>query len=201
MAEFKPPAEHRPKDNGVDRSDMLTFVNGSPHHIPEVLDQAIGLIKSMQFTPTCHRIAVKTLTDSCRSLKGSDQKAAPAAAGFETRLDDLKSAFASRFAICELLEAGAGVPKQCSSFTLLPLDQLGGIQASQQSADSVHFSQFRKEDLQVCLQALESRSQWWTSYSNARQHAFILCEAARVSIERGLWTASGCWHLLTRNTH
>ncbi|KAI9751642.1 MAG: hypothetical protein M4579_005967, partial [Chaenotheca gracillima] len=35
-----------------------------------------------------------------------------------------------------------------------------------------------------CLRALESRPQGWTSYSNARQNAFVMCEASRSMIER-----------------
>lgn len=35
-----------------------------------------------------------------------------------------------------------------------------------------------------CLRALESRPQWWTSYSNSRQNAMVICQAARIETER-----------------
>ncbi|KAI7969967.1 hypothetical protein EIK77_000363 [Talaromyces pinophilus] len=35
-----------------------------------------------------------------------------------------------------------------------------------------------------CLRGLESRPQWWTSYSNSRQNAIVICQAARIEIEK-----------------
>ncbi|KAI9925205.1 hypothetical protein MW887_006125 [Aspergillus wentii] len=41
-----------------------------------------------------------------------------------------------------------------------------------------------KEVLGSCLKSLESRPQWWTSYSNSRQNAVVICQAARVENEK-----------------
>ena len=41
-----------------------------------------------------------------------------------------------------------------------------------------------KELLEQCLKALESRPQWWTSYSNSRQNAMVICQASRIEVEK-----------------
>ncbi|RAK90156.1 nuclear membrane fusion protein Kar5 [Aspergillus costaricaensis CBS 115574] len=41
-----------------------------------------------------------------------------------------------------------------------------------------------KGQLESCLRSLESRPQWWTSYSNSRQNAVVICQAARFENER-----------------
>jgi hypothetical protein len=38
--------------------------------------------------------------------------------------------------------------------------------------------------VEACLRGLESRPQWWTSYSNSRQNAIVICQAARIEIEK-----------------
>ena len=38
--------------------------------------------------------------------------------------------------------------------------------------------------MEQCLKALESRPQWWTSYSNNRQNAMVICQAARIETEK-----------------
>lgn len=44
--------------------------------------------------------------------------------------------------------------------------------------------QVPKEVLEQCLKTLESRPQWWTSYSNSRQNALIICQASRMEKEK-----------------
>lgn len=41
-----------------------------------------------------------------------------------------------------------------------------------------------KELLEQCLRTLESRPQWWTSYSNSRQNALVICHASRIETEK-----------------
>ncbi|KAI9847510.1 MAG: hypothetical protein M1837_002411 [Sclerophora amabilis] len=44
--------------------------------------------------------------------------------------------------------------------------------------------QVAEKHLEQCLKSLESRPQSWTSYSNGRQNAFVMCQAARSIIDR-----------------
>lgn len=63
--------------------------------------------------------------------------------------------------------------------------QLMGGSSTQSNSDKVGIRHIRE-----CLQSLESRPQWWTSYSNSRQNAAIMCQAARADIEKGMLNIS-----------
>lgn len=43
---------------------------------------------------------------------------------------------------------------------------------------------FPRELVEQCLKALESRPQSWTSYSNSRQNAMVVCQAAQIETEK-----------------
>lgn len=79
--------------------------------------------------------------------------------------------------MCEIVSAESSMPDSCRS--LVPVfDSKAHKPLSQKS--------IRKGQLSQCLQILESRPQWWTSYSNSRQNAVVMCQAARVDIEKGM---------------
>lgn len=106
----------------------------------------------------------------------------------EEALEDIKSIYAARLALCEISSTGLVIPSDCK--VLMPLDDLveeGGIECILGSgrAKSSAYGNIGNRQLSQCLRSLESRPQWWTSYSNSRQNAVIMCQAARVDIERG----------------
>ncbi|KAK5141615.1 hypothetical protein LTR04_002533, partial [Oleoguttula sp. CCFEE 6159] len=141
-------------------------------------------------SPSCNRIATATLLNSCSSLDahgGADKSST------ESILDEVKSVYAARLAVCELTGAKATIPDQCSSFVPVERDGkrqgFGGFlrrkgrrsKATEYTAD---YDDITEVQLEQCLRALESRPQWWTSYSNARQNAVIMCQATRSEIEK-----------------
>lgn len=145
---------------------------------------AITLISSLKTSPSCTRIATSTLLKSCQQVQNSKADA--------ITLDEIKSVYAARLAVCELLEAGAAVPSQCSSFAPADPAKPGGSLASYftrnkrtlaNNKDNLETINFTK--LVDCLKGLGSRPQWWTSYTNARQNAVIMCQAVRGEIEKG----------------
>ena len=123
----------------------------------------------MQSAPSCNRRATSSLLASCQSIEGPSSSA-------EIKLDDLRSAYATMLAICELRSAGAPLPPDCGSFSMV-LD----------SDQSKAYDNHDKRNLNLCLKSLESRPQWWTSYSNNKQNAAVICQAARIDIEKGEW--------------
>lgn len=161
--------------------DLAAFVRSSSLQKPEVYSQALTLLDSMQNAPSCNRLAASTLLDSCQSIEGSTS-------GAESSLEDVRSIYAARLAMCEIVRAGAAVPSHCKPFQHLNgnarqrvQDGTGGVGRNKQTGanevDSRHLSQ--------CLQSLESRPQWWTSYSNSRQNAVVMCQAVRADVEKG----------------
>ena len=123
----------------------------------------------MQGSPSCNRLATSTLLDSCQSIDGSNNNAG-------VSLEDVRSVYAAQLAMCEIVSAGSAVPQTCKSLaTSLGTDihQISG------------FKSIRRYQLGLCLQSLESKPQWWTSYSNSKQNAMVICQAARVDLEKG----------------
>ena len=125
--------------------------------------KAMELLDSMQSAPTCNKLATSSLLSSCQSLEGSAQSQ-------DSSLEGIKAVYAAQLALCELRNVGAEPPEQCRSVA---------FDVSTVDID-IHSAKFR-----ACLRSLESRPQWWTSYSNNIQNAVVMCRAARVEIEKG----------------
>ncbi|KAL8715793.1 MAG: hypothetical protein Q9220_000460 [cf. Caloplaca sp. 1 TL-2023] len=156
--------------------DLPATLRSSIEYQDRTYSDALKLLESMRASPSCNRLAVYTLIRSCQSLDGS-------AISSEGSLEDLKSVYAVQLALCEITEAGTKSPDDCRHF--LPSDQ---SRASHKASN--HFNQqgllngMRKDKLGLCLQSLESRPQHWISYSNNRQNAVVMCQAARKDVDK-----------------
>lgn len=100
-------------------------------------------------------------------------------------IDLMRSIYAARLAICEIEGAGAVIPPSCLPVTAKSSPQKGrfGFGLRHKSSDNGS-DEIPREVLEQCLQTLESRPQWWTSYSNSRQNALIICQASRIETEK-----------------
>ena len=160
-------------------TDLISLVRPSPIENSAVYSEALQILASMQASPSCHRVAASSLLNSCQSIEGAPSDTEPP-------LDDVKAIYAAQLAMCEIISAGSAIPQQCKP--LAPGHETKGRRGfsgiagggRQRSDDN-----YGKKRLSQCLQALESRPQWWTSYSNSRQNAVVMCRAARVEIEKG----------------
>lgn len=180
------------RGNDVTDKDLTALLTSPMVHQPEVFDEALRLLTSLQSSPSCTRLAASTLISSCRSFTEPSKDTDRSLPDSEAALDDLKSIYAARLAVCELVGAGAAVPSFCAP--LMPSDQAKikrGFRAflkqgsGQRRATETNHDNIRGQELGQCLKSLESRPQWWTSYSNSRQNAAVICHAARAQIEKG----------------
>lgn len=162
--------------------DLVSFLNTKSQHHDAIFNEALSLLESMRSSPSCNRMAATRLVTSCQSI-GS--KADRNEADNYMALDHVKSLYAARLAICELNGAGASVPPPCLSVTVTPPQKKGflGFSTKGKSQTTVVDS-MPADTLESCLRSLESRPQWWTSYSNSRQNAVVICQAARIEIEK-----------------
>ena len=149
--------------------NLTTLLRPALDDRSKVYAQALELLSSIETSPSCHRLATSTLLDSCQSIDGSKHDS-------ETIFDDTRSIYAAQLAVCEIQSANSNVPPSCE---ILATNRKMGI--LRKSGVSV----VPKTQLSHCLQSLESRPQWWTSYSNSRQNAVVICQAARTDIEKG----------------
>ena len=161
--------------------DLSVLVRPLPTDQSGVYSQALQLLSSMQASPSCNRLAASTLLNSCQTIEKSTRD-------IEASLDDIRSLYAARLAMCEISSTGSTIPHDCKLLKIVnePENLRGSWSSS--SEGNVRFSiheNIEKRELSRCLQSLESRPQWWTSYSNNRQNAVVMCQAARVDIEKG----------------
>lgn len=156
---------------GPEEIDLPSLLYAQNTQRSEVFSDAIKLLDSMKSSPSCNRLAATNLILSCQSIGGDDDTDKN---NSSNSLDNLKALFAARLAVCELIGAGAAIPEQCSPI-LISHSTYGHPGAQDQVQPS---------RLEPCLRSLESRPQWWTSYSNSRQNAAVMCQAARTEIER-----------------
>ncbi|PYI36603.1 hypothetical protein BP00DRAFT_386567 [Aspergillus indologenus CBS 114.80] len=136
----------------------------------------------MKLAPSCNRLAVSELVSSCQSI---GRRAEKQDTDIYLDLELVRSLYAARLAICELREAKAAAPDACSSLMIGPPQKRGRFGFI--FSDRIRFSApdvIQKPHLESCLQSLETRPQWWTSYSNSRQNAVVICQAARDETEK-----------------
>ncbi|KAL9055816.1 MAG: hypothetical protein Q9162_003350 [Coniocarpon cinnabarinum] len=157
-------------------------------HGDGVISKAFGVLAEMEHAPSCNRLAMTVLIDSCKTLQPDKST--------NNALDLVKSAFAARLAVCEHLGAGGDIPDKCHP--MVPLSsarsersftcRVRGARCSQAREDAVtkasEYSDINQRQVSDCTKALNSQDKWWMSYSNAIQNAISVCHAARVEVER-----------------
>lgn len=167
-------------DKNIVESDLMAFVRTLPPDQSGIYSQAFELLNSMQASPSCNRLAALTLLNSCQTIEGS-------AHDHEGSLDDIKSTYAAQLAICEISITGLKIPQECEPLNLIvDKDRIRSGHSSEGSAKPGSGKKIRKRHLSQCVRSLESRPQWWTSYSNSRQNAVVMCQAARADIDKGI---------------
>lgn len=117
---------------------------------------------------TCHQTAAAHLLLTCKAI-GADMDKDD---GERELLERAKSVYAVRVAVCETGEGRAAVPSACTSILDIP-------QRLDHEIDVVS-----SKTLAPCLGALMGEHYYWTSYSNNRQDANILCRATTLESTR-----------------
>lgn len=165
-----------------DDVDLVSFLSTKSKRHDSIFTEAIQLLESMKSSPSCNRIAATRLVTSCQSIGG---KADNIETDTHVTLEHIRSLYAARLAICELNGAGTTTPLPCASVTVLPSNKKGFLGFSYKYKPQVNVADSIPTDLlEPCLKSLESRPQWWTSYSNSRQNAVTICQASRIETEK-----------------
>lgn len=161
---------------------IFSYLESKSQEHDAIFTEAVHLLDSMKSSPSCNRVAATRLVTTCQSVGGKDTGDLQI---YET-LDRIRSMYAARLAICELDGTGASVPAPCLAVTVSPLPAAKSRFAFMNKARSPETGTdlVPKEVLEHCLRVLVSRPQWWTSYSNNRQNAIVICQAARIETER-----------------
>lgn len=172
-------------------SDLESILRAAPTQQNERLTEALSIIHPIQSGPRCHYQAALKLLNDCKFLESASSDVKDDS---ESSLDHLETVYAARLAVCELTSANADIPPDCKVVTASKeacyQKRRGyGYWFSQQEQskddklcypDAPSPKQFKR-----CLKAISSQPQSWTSYSNARQNAVVMCHASRDVIEKG----------------
>lgn len=174
------------------RDDIANILQAPSIHNPVVFTAAMRIVQTLQTSPTCNHMAALNLVNSCRSLDADSKDQLMVGSDTELVLDEIKSEYAARLAVCELAGAQTEVPHLCAGF--LPsaqacqksfFSQMFKFQSKDRSPHNLCYPEVTEKQFKACLGALQSKPQWWTSYSNARQNAVVMCQASRDAIEKG----------------
>lgn len=142
-------------------------------------------IKCFEKLPTCQEMATSALADSCASIDGNSQSG-------PNDLENQKTLYAARLAVCELYESQVPIPTGCEHFVPSKensdkqghVTNFGGDETRKMKVGYPIYEDYTERDLGACLVGLQTDGRSWTSYSNARQNAVTLCQAARVGVEK-----------------
>ncbi|KAL4780435.1 hypothetical protein BJX76DRAFT_364322 [Aspergillus varians] len=163
--------------------DLISFLNSRTQKHDDLFTEALKLLESVSSSPSCNKLAATKLVTSCKSIKRNPES--PGSSDTYLALENVRSLYAARLAVCEISGAGISIPSPCQPMNVSPSPKKGlfGFYTKQNSASS-DTDPVSKEDLEPCLRSLESRPQWWTSYSNSKQNAMIICHASRSEIDQ-----------------
>jgi methyl-accepting chemotaxis protein len=173
-------------------SASLTGLNydrflGPDSKVDPTLQTAILKFKELETAPSCNKMASSALIFTCATFKGDGE----APDSTEKTLDEEKSLFGARLAVCELLDSDDNhslVPSECTSFipTKSNTKKKGWIGYVQEKLIPRYpdYDQATRQDRGRCVTALKKSPQTWSSYSNAKQSANLWCPAVRGDIER-----------------
>ncbi|KAJ6283217.1 hypothetical protein J3E71DRAFT_214810 [Bipolaris maydis] len=180
---------HSPLADAAPTINVNSLFQHTTSRNQKVITQAIGIVSSMQNAPTCTQMAASHLMNECKLLEHAPEftKSRP-----EAYLDKVKIEYAAKLAVCELLSAqpvNSVAPPYCD--ILVPAakhcDKGGSwwhAQPAMVSEDKQCYPDFKEYQYMQCLKSLQSTPQYWTSFSNARQNAIVMCQASRDAIER-----------------
>ena len=168
-----------------DQNGDLSYYRTGNEQEDSIFNDALQKLDTIRSLPSCHRLAASKLVSSCKGMDGGGEQSSDS---YEA-LDRVRSVFGARLAICELDGSGAPIPPACLPLMAPPPQPkatryLFLTKPKQESKQTTRVDDYSKELLVPCLMALESRPQSWTSYSNSRQNAMVICQAARMEKEK-----------------
>ena len=163
------------------------------HSLSDSMQQTLDMIKNVESLPSCAKIASSALLHSCSALEGSiAHDESNYTRGSDLFVEEEANVFAARLAVCELNGAEIPTPAGCQAF--VPTHKTArkrGIRGvwskrgtTKPNAHFEYYDEITQANLKQCQKALGLTSQSWTSYSNNRQNAVVMCRAMRGEIEK-----------------
>ncbi len=173
-------------DNFVDQSELPDVTSDfnptelleSRSRRPEIYTKAMLELKRLEEQPLCHRLAAQLLVNNCRSLEGVDEE------NYDWNSVHLQrshvESFAASLAICDLERAKFTIPRSCSPFNHLALQQAA------RHGNGNGKLEVSGEKVTDCLESLALDPSYWSTWLSYRDKALLFCKAARLDIDKGM---------------
>ena len=143
-----------------------------------IISKALKAIEDLNRKQFCHRFAASMLLDNCRTPQSpTDSIVADRAVGEERREDYLK-VFAVSLTVCDIEALQRPVPQQCSPYTQSTLMSIKNSRGSQSII-------INHSEMSGCLKAIGSDQSAVVSWKFNQQSAAVVCQVARMDIEKG----------------
>lgn len=146
-------------------------------------EHALAVLDSFDTLPSCARQAWSQLISTCSDLDTFSNTAD----SHEQVVDDVRSVFATRLAVCEIAAVSAELlPATCAILIKSDIGQSSSTRSKreQQTHHSFTSDSQLHHHHKVCLQDLFQDTRFWTSYSNSVQNARAICEASKKHIDK-----------------
>ncbi|KAK4539907.1 hypothetical protein LTR36_009949 [Oleoguttula mirabilis] len=165
------------------------------HSLSDSMRATLKNLRDLETSPSCNKVATAALIHSCSTLDGSvTPNDNEIRRGIDMIVQEEINVYAARLAVCELQSAQASVPQACSAFvptvkTVRKTAWAGYFTSNGPSKPRLvypDYDEITEQGLQRCLNALHSNglAQGWTSFSNCRTNAILMCNSMRGEIER-----------------
>jgi hypothetical protein len=166
--------------HATNSDDFIKRLYQSNIHQPEIYARAVSVLESQRTMPSCHRVAMSNLMDTCQILERGETS--------ETKLTEIREIFATRLAMCELSGVQGVSLSECLPFVQSQdgCDRRTSFMRyfrQEKDTGEACFPDITQNQLRSCLKVLNARPQLWTSYSNNLQNVLTVCQASRNAIE------------------
>lgn len=154
-----------------------------------IISKALKAIEDLNQKQFCHRFAASMLLDNCRNPQSPTDPIVANKAVEDERREDYLKVFAVSLTVCDIEALQRLVPQQCSPYTQSTLMGIKNRRGSQ----SIMIDHSEMSD---CLKAIGSDQSAVVSWKFNQQSAAVVCQVARMDIEKGECLKPPCSNLL-----
>lgn len=154
-----------------------------------IINKALKAIEDLNRKQFCHRFAASMLLDNCRTPQSPTDPITTNKATEDERREDYLKVFAVSLTVCDIEALQRPVPQQCSPYTQ---STLMGIKNSRGSQSII----INHSEMSGCLKAIGADQSAVVSWKFNQQSTAVVCQVARMDIEKGEHSKPPCFNLL-----
>lgn len=143
-----------------------------------IISKALKAIEDLNRKQFCHRFAASMLLDNCRTPQSPTDSIVTNKVVEEERREDYLKVFAVSLTVCDIEALQRPIPQQCSPYTQSTLMGIKNHRGSQSIM-------INHSEMSGCLKAIGSDQSAVVSWKFNQQSVAVVCQVARMDIEKG----------------